>query len=677
MHVTNSGWETSSGSNYMTLGTGLNFNQLPGWDGNNLSIAALDTGTLSSGNNVTWSDNSTSFSFVIALAPSGGPRFRLRNAVSFDDGAPRLDVLVAVQRPNSTTINYSQNGSDPAAGAPVTNNVGSDGAPIRVAWGAAPGAGHYVRLISFGVSLTAAELSAYNTAAKDLMTAIDTFAFELDTFQLVAAMTVAPNEARRELINDTIVALKGNGVWAKNDLLYVMAAHDEQAARLNWKNPGANTLTPVNGPAFTIDNGFQGNGVNTKLLPGVTLAAIGSNYLQNSAHLAIWSRTNNTNNAGEIGGETNTIAQVRARLLSGEAAYRINAGTGGAVAVADSLGMYLGNRSAAAAEQLYKNGAFIFSDADASVPLTAAALEILVGNTLFTDRQVAFASAGGSLSAQEAYNYYLVMMAYMIEVGAETPTYEPEALSVFTAMTTQPGTARKTVINTLVAALKAADIWRKLDIMYVLAAHDEQAGRVNWKLPGTFTASLINAPVFTVDQGFIGNTAGSRLLSTGVSTLEIGGVPFGDDNAAIWSRTELSATNAVDLGEDGFTLRINSRNLAGVAEVQLRGSTTGSVTVPSSIGFLSMDRSGVTTAIDVYKNGVFVGSPFVSANVANGNHIAMLRGGVGGGAGGFGERQLAFMGMGSSSAGAITFTATTHAAYYAAVLAYLVSLGAA
>jgi len=36
--------------------------------------------------------------------------------------------------------------------------------------------GHYVRLISFGVSLTAAELSAYNTAAKDLMTAIDTFA---------------------------------------------------------------------------------------------------------------------------------------------------------------------------------------------------------------------------------------------------------------------------------------------------------------------------------------------------------------------------------------------------------------------------------------------------------------------------------------------------------------------
>lgn len=72
---------------------------------------------------------------------------------------------------------------------------------------------------------------------------------------LFARMTVAPNTARKALINETIYRLKQAGVWANLVTLAVHAAHDEQAARLCWKNAAKNP-TKTGALTFTADLGY-------------------------------------------------------------------------------------------------------------------------------------------------------------------------------------------------------------------------------------------------------------------------------------------------------------------------------------------------------------------------------------------------------------------------------------
>src|SRR5690606_35810663 len=99
-------------------------------------------------------------------------------------------------------------------------------------------------------------------------------------------MTTPPTRARQLLINTTITNLIAAGLWPKLDVLYLLAAADEQAARLNWKNPGTFTCTAVNSPTFTADRGFAGDGSTSYLDTNFNISsASGRLYEQNSAHI--------------------------------------------------------------------------------------------------------------------------------------------------------------------------------------------------------------------------------------------------------------------------------------------------------------------------------------------------------------------------------------------------------
>src|SRR5882724_11855738 len=73
-------------------------------------------------------------------------------------------------------------------------------------------------------------------------------------------------------------------------------------------------------------------------------------------------------------------------------------------------------------------------------------------------------------------------------LGGVSPTFfDTDALALFDAMVPAPNAARKTLINTLILALKSAGIWTRLDVLYVTAAHAAQPATRNWKAPtGTF-----------------------------------------------------------------------------------------------------------------------------------------------------------------------------------------------
>ena len=98
--------------------------------------------------------------------------------------------------------------------------------------------------------------------------------------------------------------------------------------------------------------------------------------------------------------------------------------------------------------------------------------------------------------------------------GSTGSSYETESEALFARMTAQPDATRKGHINTLIASLKSAGVWSKLDTLYLFAAHDSQAGLLNWKST-SFNATLVgpNLPAHNTDIGFSGATAASSTAS--------------------------------------------------------------------------------------------------------------------------------------------------------------------
>ncbi len=105
---------------------------------------------------------------------------------------------------------------------------------------------------------------------------------QAETAALVARMAVPPASARRALIDAVIAGLKADGVWARLDWLCLLAAHDAQAARLNWRS-ATKALAAVNSPVFMADRGYQGDGAAAYLGLGEWLIAAGNQFAQNDA----------------------------------------------------------------------------------------------------------------------------------------------------------------------------------------------------------------------------------------------------------------------------------------------------------------------------------------------------------------------------------------------------------
>ncbi len=105
---------------------------------------------------------------------------------------------------------------------------------------------------------------------------------------LIDAFTGPAPAARRDLIDLTIRRLQEEGIWDDLDLLYCLAAHDAQAASLNWKAPGSHALTATNAPLFTAGRGYLCDGSTSYLEAAWAPASDGANFTQDDASLIYW-----------------------------------------------------------------------------------------------------------------------------------------------------------------------------------------------------------------------------------------------------------------------------------------------------------------------------------------------------------------------------------------------------
>jgi len=251
--------------------------------------------------------------------------------------------------------------------------------------------------------------------------------------------------------------------------------------------------------------------------------------------------------------------------------------------------------------------------------------------------------------------------------GAVTITYDAASEAIFAAFTTPPNDTRKGLIDAVVVALKAASLWAKIDVLYLLAAADAQAAKVNWKAPGTADSTEVNAPTFTADRGFTG--ASTKYLDTNYNPSSFSGRVYAQNSASAFAFSVTnSSVDAGMIGNTGGTIILFPRNTSNLAQGRLNiNSTTTSVASTDSIGLWGANRT-TSTAQQLYKNGSSVATAAgTSAAVFNGNAQLMKSGA----SPVYWTGQLGCAGLGSS------LTAGEHLDLYNAINPYLVGVGAA
>lgn len=238
------------------------------------------------------------------------------------------------------------------------------------------------------------------------------------TAALVARMTGAPGVARVAAIDALVRALKDSGVWAKLDILYLTAAHDEQAARRNWIADAYN-LAAVNAPGFVADRGFTGDGATSYLDTGFQPGVSSGHAAQDDNHLGVWCRNNISGSGIDLGA---TNHQINANN-SGNLSARNMAGTSNTVASGTSVGHSLTSRSAGTGYARYRSGVSLGDATQASSAAVAVNLYLGCRNAsgtpaLFSTRQIAAAHAGSALTPVQVSTMYAALSAYLTNVGA-------------------------------------------------------------------------------------------------------------------------------------------------------------------------------------------------------------------------------------------------------------------
>lgn len=249
--------------------------------------------------------------------------------------------------------------------------------------------------------------------------------YSAEATALFARFSSQPDATRKGHIDTLITALKDDGIWDKMDALYILAAHDAQAAQRNWKADAFN-LTEAGTITFAADDGYTGNGTTGYLETGFNPTAEADLFSLDSAHMGVWSLTNAQRNGTMMGGRTasgTAEAWFNPRNTSDQVVRRFNDATTDSGANLDSSGLFTHVRTASNATVIYRNAVSIDSSAVVSTAMPNVTFHISALNTggtagSFDNRQLSIAHLGSSLTSTEVTDLHAAFSAYLTAVGA-------------------------------------------------------------------------------------------------------------------------------------------------------------------------------------------------------------------------------------------------------------------
>ncbi len=247
------------------------------------------------------------------------------------------------------------------------------------------------------------------------------------TAQTFLARTSGLDTTHRNAYADLICGLVSDGVWNKLDVLHVYATQDGTTALLNLVQNVYNGVL-VGSATFTADRGYTMIGgqigashIDTQFNPAT---ASSPNHIQNSAHISSWGLLN-VSEVFLICGALSTTPVLTGNKpdQSGSAFFYANSTNSNAtVAVSDSVGQYISNRTSSSQVIGYKNATAVVTDSSSTsgappnLNIYSAALNNN-GVAEVSSNQIAAFSIGSSLSGTDVTNFYGRLRTYLTAVG--------------------------------------------------------------------------------------------------------------------------------------------------------------------------------------------------------------------------------------------------------------------
>lgn len=250
---------------------------------------------------------------------------------------------------------------------------------------------------------------------------------------LFARMSEQPSKARKTLICKTIKALKAAGIWGKLDAAYFLAGHNQSDSLLNIVQNAYN-LTPIDSPAFTIDQGWQGNASTQYLKTGFVPSVNGVNFTLYHASIGLVSNTQSVNDGFSMGsassGSTDETGIVIG--LSGVSYFNVNSAQNEPNAVNSvTKGFFIANRNNNGdagtvndvsgyhnADPIYESG--ILHDYSATGLSTNEIIIMGFYNGTYyaqDNRQFSFAFIGGGFTNMEVIAFTQIIKDYLDAIG--------------------------------------------------------------------------------------------------------------------------------------------------------------------------------------------------------------------------------------------------------------------
>ncbi len=254
--------------------------------------------------------------------------------------------------------------------------------------------------------------------------------------------------------------------------------------------------------------------------------------------------------------------------------------------------------------------------------------------------------------------------------GRSTVVYDSDAQAYFTACTTQPDTARKGFINTLVVGLKADGLWTKIDWILLLASQDyagtKQASRVN-----------LRAPSKVVTQSGTVTYAATGVTSNGTTGyFNIGesyrapGNQFAQNSCFLMTHVQAGVAASLDVGVNADNNTALGSAPVGIAEKShLMCATEGSTGSLGQTGSRIISRVA-STGYKLYKDGTAVQTFSRTSTASAANNGTILRALDNGGSDEYSTSTLSFFASGGG------LTATDASNLDARVATFLTAIGA-
>ena len=252
----------------------------------------------------------------------------------------------------------------------------------------------------------------------DSNTVTPTAALDPDAQAFITAAAIT-DPTQQAAINTLVVDLKGYSIWTKMKALYPFVGGTATTHKFNLKNPldtDAAFRIVFNGGWTHSSTGVTPNGVNgwadTKLVAQGTLGL-------NSTHVSVYSRTNVERVAPSIGNVTGGAnAEVSMWLRSGGvAALRVNNPTASTTASTDSRGLFIGNRNSSTQINLSIRGTQTTFNQNSNSLLTTVMQLGGVNPNFFDTKELAFASIGDGLTAQNMTDLTTAVNTFQTALG--------------------------------------------------------------------------------------------------------------------------------------------------------------------------------------------------------------------------------------------------------------------